>query len=343
MKPLETTVWFTGQFRVLYENGLGLSESLKLLEQSAADPVFQSILREIERSIQKGRALSASLQGYPRYFDTLYLAMIHVGEQSGRLSEVLQALESDLLIHQMLRSKLREALSYPCLMVGVMCGLLLFLCLFVIPQFEHVLARMNTPLPFATRLLFQSIDWMKHKGGWLVLLGLSMGVGLKRRWLKMWKEVKRQPLVLRIPYVGPLYQAILLLFFFRALMLSLASGWSMQEALRLLTPLFVETPFSKLTGCLQTALQQGRALSIVFHQAEVFPPICIAFMRVAEMTGRLDEQCQRLARHFEEQVRRQLTQLSVLLEPLILLLMGSLVGGVVLLVYQPLLSLGNAF
>ena len=340
-KKRKQSLWFTEQFQQLHQSGLGFSDSLQLLEKSCPDPHFAKVIHAVLRSVKKGRAFSQSLKPHPDYFSETYLAMIMVGEQSGNLDQVLNELGAYLSLQLRVYQSMIQALTYPCLILMLMLGMILFLLWFVIPQFEAIFAQFKAPLPWLTEGLFSIVHHLKIFVLCLMLAFFGSFVFLRNRLLQYWKQFKKTTRLFRCPGIGRYYHDWLLMFLFKTLSLSLKSGLSLQQALLLLPKLFGMTPFSQLISLLQQDLRAGQPLEKIFDKKEYFPEICNAYIKIASVSGALDQQFGQLALHFEARVDHQIEQFKVLLEPLILLVTGGLVGLVVIALYQPLFSLGG--
>ena len=222
-----------------------------------------------------------------------------------------------------------------------MLGMLVFLLWFVIPQFEAIFAQFKTPLPGLTLGLFTIVHHLKAIVFSLILGGVVGLIFLKKPLYQAWKRIQHQSMLLRCPGIGPYYHDWLLMFLFKTLSLSLRSGLSLQQAFALLPRLFAATPFAQLIRLMQQDLQEGQALEKIFYKKEYIPEIGNAYIRIASVSGALDEQLQQLALHFETRVYHKINQLKILLEPCILLVTGGLVGLIVIALYQPLFSLGG--
>jgi protein transport protein HofC len=340
-KKLKQSLWFTEQFQQLHQTGIGFIQSLALLERTCPDSDFRIVIRQVYRSVKKGRAFSHSLKQHSAYFSETYLAMIAVGERSGSLSQVLIELAAYLNLHLRLRQSVIQALTYPCLILALMFFMLLFLLYFVIPQFEAIFAQFKAPLPWLTSTLFAFVHHLKFFGCSLIVLSMLGGVFLRKSLKRHWQHFKKKIYLLHCPGLGRYYQDWLLMFLFKTLGLSLKSGLSLQESLQLLPKLFGATPFSQLIWLLQKALQEGRPLEKIFDQPEYLPEICSAYINIASVSGALDQKFIHLAQYFESRVYHTINQFKVLLEPLILLITGGLVGLIVIALYQPLFNLGG--
>ncbi len=334
---LKTCLWFSEQFYQLHQSGFGFAEGLILLEKTCTDPQFCLRIQSILRSIKKGRRFSQSLQAHPEYFSETYLALIHVGEQSGRLAEVLRELSLYLKLQINLRHSLIQALIYPSFIFILMIGMLIFFMVFVIPQFAAIFAQFKTPLPLLTQILFALVRKGPYLGVGLGLILLSMTLAYP----KYGPLLKQKRILLKIPGLGTYYRNCILMFLFKTLSLSLKSGLSLQQAFHLLPALLQATPFYSLPRLLQHDLNGGSPLEKIFDKPDYFPAICQSYIKIASASGALDHQLSELGQHFEKRIDAQMYRFKIMLEPLILLVMGGIVGGVVLALYQPLFNLGS--
>lgn len=343
MKKEKITLWFTEQFSHLYESGLGFTEGLTVLTKSCIDPHFVPVLEGILRSIKRGRGFAESLLRYGDYFNGRYIAMVRVGEQTGSLGWVMGELAAYQKMQIALKEEVTSALTYPLITLGLLCCMLVFMYFFVIPPFQEIFAHQNVPLPFLTRCLFAWVHLMQE-GGLIVILGVFAFLFIiRKKLLGLWRPYQQEVRIFRIPFLGPCYQEILLMFFFKNMSLALKTGLSFQQGLALLSSLFVNSPFSALIKVMQYDLVRGKSLSQLFDRPLYFPAICGAFVSIAEASGAADQQFQKLALHFERQVNGRLAQLKIWLEPVLLMGTGGIVGLVVLALYQPLFSLGAVY
>lgn len=342
MSVLKDSLWFTEQFQHLHKSGLGCAESLTVLAGSAPQAQFAALIYGVLASVKKGRGLSRSLGRYSHYFNEHYVAMIQIGEITGCLNEVLEALLHYQQLDLKVRESLRSAFAYPILTMSLMLIMLVFMFIFIIPQFRPIFDEAHTVLPVYTRALFALSFFMKSDGGMILLFMLIVFFLFKKMRGAVFKRLQFRFVLIRLPVLGAVYHNWLLFVFFSALALGVRSGLSMQQSFKLMFNLFHLTPFESILQSMQYDLEQGLSLEKVFDRREWFPPICRAMFMVAEAGGGLDTQLHALADYFQKNLNQKIESFRLWLEPSLLLLSGFVVGGVVLGLYQPLFQLGGA-
>ncbi len=340
---MKQLIWFTHQFSILNRAGMGFSVSLKLLQRSCTDKKLQIKIGGILQEVERGQSFSNALACYPELCDAFYVEMIKVGEETGCLTEVLSELQHYWERQYHFKQESMRALLYPTLVMIMMVVLTLGLCITVIPKFQHIFASFHAPLPWITGFLFNSVDFFKHY--FLFILVAAGGGGwLGRQFVKPYIFlILQDPRILKIPVLGAFFQARLLFKFYRVLAIALKAGLSLQKSIELMRRMFKSTPLKSLIPLLEYDLKNGRRLTEVFDREIYFPPMCQGFIHIAEETGTLDQQFFNLAGIFEEQVSVALERFKTLLEPVMMLLTGVLVGGIVLAIYYPIFSLGSVF
>lgn len=340
-KQLQHSLWFGEQFQQLHQSGLSFQAALRILHDTAPDATWRSQIQRIANAIQKGRSFAQALARCPEYFDVNYRALIKIGEETGHLSQVLLSLTDHQRLQLSLRAKLSSALIYPLLTLALMGVMLLIMFIEVIPHFQAIFAQFHAPLPRLTRMLFDTAHLLQTRGWVIFLCIFLLSVGLKKAKLKQIDWFKTQPQLFRVPLLGSCYQEALLMFFFKTTGFSLGAGLSLLQVFTLLETRYARTPFARLFPHLKYAVTQGASLHKVFDHPAYFPPICRALLEVAEASGSLDLQCEQLGRYFQARLEAKIERIKFLLEPLLLLITGLIVGGVVLALYQPLFSLGS--
>ncbi len=341
-KQQEKLLWFTAQFHLLYVSGIGFSQALNMLEQTTPDKSLQHVIVGLQHIIAQGKSLSVGLMRYPKFFPAFYIEMVKVGEETGKLIDVLDTLYHFYLRKQQLQQDLIRALSYPAIVMTLMLLLTLGMCFMVVPRFAIIFANFHTPLPFITRILFESVHLLSDY--WVVFFAVLLVIIFSMRYLvkKYLSRLKQSPWILQIPLLGKFYQQVLLLQLCQVLALALQAGLSLQESFKLSERMFQCTPFSLIISFMLYDLKQGRKLSEIFAREQYFPIILPSFLKIAEETGTLDKQFTALADIFMVQVEKTLTRAKTLLEPCLMLVAGVMVGGICLAIYYPIFSLGSA-
>lgn len=338
---IKTVLWFTEQLYTLHSSGIGFGTSLQMLQQTCSNSALRLKIKGLVHAVQQGKPLSQGLRQYPELFDPFYIEMIKTGEETGKLPEIFKELQSFWQLKEKVRDDLLQALTYPIVVMTIMILLVAGLCFSVIPQFEQIFKSFNAPLPWPTQILFAGVHFIKAHFILLLVLSLfAIGLIIKTS-QKSLLLIKKNPFVFKLPLFGKFYHALLLLWFFKVLGITLRAGLSMQASVKMLQQIFKNTPLLMPIALIQYDLQKGEKLSDIFAKGTYFPAFCQSFILIAEETGTLDEQFLRLSTIFAKQVNTGIERFKVLLEPLMMLVMGLIVGSVVLAIYYPIFTMGS--
>lgn len=339
---IKNLIWFTEQFHTLTQAGLSFAMSLEILRKTTPNPHFAKMIAEISKSLEKGMSFSTALSKHPELFDIFYIEMVRIGEYTGKLQIVLQELCKYWQARLELWQALMRALTYPLFVMGVMLLLTFTLCFSIVPRFQMIFASFNAPLPWITECLFTLITLMREH---FMIITLVLGVLGWMFYQWGYQQLKRYCAkavwIFKIPVMGVLYHEALLFRFFKTLGIAIQAGLSMQESLQLMRKMFTKTPMQRAISIMMYDLKQGRSLSMLFASKIYFKEICTGFIKIAEETGTMEVQFLNLAQVFEKEIEIKLERCKVLLEPLMLLLTGAIVGGVVLAIYYPIFALGG--
>ncbi|MGF6394717.1 type II secretion system F family protein [Pseudomonas plecoglossicida] len=333
---------FSRQLATLLKAGVPLLQAFEVMGRSGCDAGQTALLHCLQKDVGAGLGLADALQRQPGWFDGLYCNLVRVGEQSGTLDRQLEQLAGMLEQRQALYRKVRKAMLYPLLLLLTGVGVSAILLLEVIPRFQSLFAGFDAALPAFTQWV---IDLSTGLGRWAPLLvaaavALCLGVRTLYRQhtpARLW--ISRQ--VLRLPVFGRLLGHAALARFARSLATAYGAGVPLLDALA--------TVARACGGDLQQQavlrLRQGMANGQALHQAmtaePMFPPLLIQLTAIGESSGTLDQMLDKAASHYEEQVSQALDQLTSLLEPAIVAILGVLVGGLVVAMYLPIFQLGS--
>jgi general secretion pathway protein F len=326
----------TRQLATLLGAGLTLDEALATVAGQTGHPLLGRALGQLREEVVQGEALHAALARRPALFPPLYAHMVQVGESTGTLDQVLRRLADYLEDQARLRSRIRAALAYPLLMAVVGVGVLLFLVAFVVPRVTRMIEELGQALPLPTRLLILGSDLLAAWWWLLLLLLAAAGLGLGR-----WRRTERGRLALdRLALNAPLFGRLNLLL--TTARLSRTLGTLLRSGVPLLTALDIArglTANRLLRGALEetaVGVREGEGLAAPLRRAAVFPPMVAQMAAVGEKSGELEEMLLRVADAYEHQVETALNGMLSLLEPLMILVMGSVVGFIVLAILLPI-------
>ncbi|MFV3405428.1 type II secretion system F family protein [Pseudomonas sp. NY15463] len=333
---------FSRQLATLLTAGVPLLQAFEVMARSNADAPMRTLVERLSRDVAQGLALAQALRRYAHVFDTLYCDLVRVGEQSGTLDRQLEQLASMLETRQALRRKVRKAMLYPALLLLTGLGVAALLLLEVVPRFEGMFASAEQALPAFTQWVIDMSTGLGLHAWWLALLGVAAGVTgreVYRRYLpgRLW--MLRQ--ILRLPVLGRLLGQAAMARFARSLGTAYGAGVALLDALETVAPVSGDALHEQAIIGLRQRVAHGLGLERAMAADGLFPPLLRQLVAVGESSGTLDQMLCKAAQHYEEQVGEALGQLTTLLEPAIVLILGLLVGGLVVAMYLPIFQLGS--
>ncbi|PWB35328.1 type II secretion system protein F [Pseudomonas sp. SDI] len=346
--PLPTTLntrdltAFSRQLATLFQAGIPLLQGFDIIAEGASNPALQRLIGALKTDIGAGCSLAEALRKQPRHFDALYCNLIAVGELSGRLDSLLDELATLQEKREALHRRLKKAMTYPLLVLLVGFGVAALLLLKVVPQFESLFAGFGAQLPAFTQAVIHLADWFGNN--LLPLLGVLVGAGMGAR-----QAYRRRPAfrlwalqqALRLPVAGALLRHAAMARFARTLATAFAAGVPLLEALGPVANACGNAVYEQAIQRLRQALASGSSLSAAMRANPLFPPLSVQMCGIGETSGTLDDMLKRIADHHEQAVDQQLDQLASLLEPMIVLILGLLVGSLVIAMYLPIFTLGD--
>lgn len=332
----------TRQLATLLAAGLPLLQALHLLGQGLQHPRLQDLLQQLRSSLESGLSLSAACAQHPRYFSEVYVQLVAAGEQGGLLDVMLARLATHLESTQALQAKVRAALTYPAAVLLVAAVVVSILMVKVVPTFGQVFANQGAALPWPTLLVMGMSDWLQAYGLWLVLAMPLLAVVIQRvgrqcpacrdrvaRWLLRW------------PLLGPLMLQTCITRWTRTLATLCTAGVPLVQALASAGQAAGHVVFDEASELLMRDIAQGQALSQAMSGLQLYPPMVLQLCAVGEASGTLDEMLAKAADFLDVQVQTRLASLMSLLEPALMVVLGSLIGGMVVAMYLPIFNMGQ--
>ena len=341
LQKTKNFLWqFTEQLTLLYQSGIPLSQSFALLAQGKFHEQELSMFKNIEHNINRGQSLYLSLKRYPEVFPKFYLTLIELGEVSGRLGDVLQDVSRMLEAQMELKRKITAALFYPltvlCINTLVVFGLLWF----IVPQYAGFFAKTPNALPFTTQMLL-NLSAELHGFWWLnMLLCALILVGL-RHILK--QQQYQQKILIKITQIRGLKALIRLRdlgLLCRNLSLCLKAGLTLTQALNLCAPLSLNPRLHEQVQEVIFDINRGKGVVAAFKKHE-FPGLMLQLLKIGETTGYLEAQFLKIANIYDKELMRLLDKITRLIEPLMMVVLGGVVGLIMYALYQPLIQLGS--
>ena len=337
-------VIFTRQLATMVDAGLPLVGGLTALFEQA-DPKKQAGLRrvigEVSASVQDGGTFNESIAKHPQIFNRLYISMVRAGESGGMLSEVLDRLAGFLEATERLRKKVKSAMTYPVIVISIALAITTFLIVKVVPVFGSIFADFGAKLPAPTQFLIDLSDFIRSY--WYIIVGVIMGVFYSiRAWVRSksgaetWDRWK-----LKLPVFGPLTHKVCMTRFARTFAQLLRSGVPILEVLQIVGDTSGNSVITNALRGVSTDVEKGEHLTAALGRQTIFPPMLLRMVSAGEATGKIDTMLEKMADFWDEEVEATLAALTSLLEPLLIVVLGIIVGGIVIAMFLPIFKLND--
>jgi type IV pilus assembly protein PilC len=331
---------FTRQFSVMIDAGLPLVQCLEILASQQENKMFQKVLTGTRGSVEGGATLSAAMRQYPKVFDSLYVNMVEAGETGGILDTILQRLSSYIEKNVKLQRAVKSAMVYPVGVLTVAGGVIILLLWKVVPIFATLFAGLGVDLPLPTKIVIGMSNMIGSIFGLLALIAF----GAILFGLKVWYGTPQgryaiDATILRLPVIGLLMRKIAVARFTRTLGTLIASGVPILEGLDITARTAGNAVVEKALQQVRKSLEEGKSLTEPLKDSDVFPGMVTQMISVGEQTGAMDAMLQKIADFYEEEVDAAVKDLLTALEPIMIVFLGVVVGGVVISMYLPLFSL----
>lgn len=332
---------FARQLHSLLRAGVPILSALAGLQESSASETMRQTIKDVRHSLESGQDLSLAFAQHPKVFDGFYIAMVKVGEMTGRLDEVFKRLFEHMEFEIFMRQQVRAALRYPSFVIAAMVMAIGVINLFVVPAFAQVFKTFGAELPWATRLLVASSD-LTLQWGWLLALCAVAGAFMLRRWIATPPgRLAWDRFWLRVPLAGKIVQKATLARFARSLALALRSGVPVERALAVVAQT-ADNQFiaSRIEG-LRLQVERGDTILRSAAASGIFTPVVLQMIAVGEETGAIDELMDEVAGLYSNDVQYELKTLSQQIEPILIVFLGIVVLVLALGVFLPMWDLGR--
>jgi type II secretory pathway component PulF len=339
---LEDLAIFTRQLALLLRTGNGLVPSIEALSRQGRSPAMRRVLDQVHSGLQDGNPLSDSLERSPEAFEPMYVNIVRAGEATGALQQCLEELTKMLDIQRAMRARIKEAMVYPIVLLCLMGGVMVFMMAFVLPRFAKLFEGIEEELPVTTRFLlgagqlFSSRLW--------VLIPIILFLALLTRWVlssgasrRAWDRMR-----FKIPVVRELIEQGYMLRMFSSMSLLLANHVPLLEAINIIKHILKSSRYRAFFANLSSQVEAGQGVTPAFQEARFFPDIVKLMVATGESSGALDKVAENLADKYREDLERGVKRLSALLEPIMLVIMGALVGLIALSFIVPIFKMSKA-
>lgn len=332
----------TRHLATLLNAGLPLMSALSILVDQTSRPAFRQLLSQVREEVREGKSLSAALAPHVREFSPLYLYMVQAAEAAGTLPGIMERLAAFREHQQAVRSKVKSALAYPLLMLLAGSAILFFLVVFVIPSITGIFQEMNQTLPAVTLLLIGISEVISHYW-WLLGIGGAATFFLLRNALQATPGGRRlrDKIKLRLPLIGPLVKKMAVARFSRTLGTLLQSGVPMLTALEIAQKVVNNSVLTEAIKYAAQEVTQGESLSRPLARGGIFPPMATEMLSLGEHSGNLEPMLFRIADAYEQEAENKIMLATALVEPLMILIMGLVVGFVVVAILLPLFEMNQ--
>lgn len=331
----------TRQLATLIRSGIQVTEAIGAIAEQLENPLFKKILSDVKRQVSEGSTLANALKKHPKVFSELYVNMVGSGETSGTLDVVFERLAEVTESQVRLRSKVTSALVYPVIMLILSAGIVLLMMVFVIPKMKELLEQMGKELPGVTKFLMGTSDLVRDY--WYILFLLTVGgVFLFRRWKDSEKgKPKWHDFQLRMPLFGKLFREMGVARFARTLATLLAAGVPILNALTIVQNVIGNVVLGKVIEQARDAVKEGQPIAEALKRSKQFPPMVCHMIAVGEKSGQLEEMLGNVANSYELQVEQKVSRLTATLEPLMIIMMGLVVGFMVISIILPMMDMSQ--
>ena len=331
---------FTRQFSVMIDAGLPLVQCLEILASQQENKTFQKVLTGTRGSVEGGATLSTAMRQFPKVFDALYVNMVEAGETGGILDTILQRLSAYIEKNVKLQRAVKSAMVYPIGVLSVAGGVIVLLLWKVVPIFATLFAGLGVDLPLPTKIVIGLSHLIGSIFGFLILVAAVAGIfGLKVWYGTPQGRYAIDATILRLPVLGVLMRKIAVARFTRTLGTLISSGVPILEGLDITAKTAGNAVVEKALQQVRKSLEEGKSLTEPLKDSNVFPGMVTQMISVGEQTGAMDAMLQKIADFYEEEVDAAVKDLLTALEPIMIVVLGVVVGGVVISMYMPLFTL----
>lgn len=333
---------FTRQLSTMIKAGLPLMQAFEIVARGHGNPSMTEMLMEIRGEVEQGSSLSRAFSNHPKYFDRFYCNLVAAGETGGVLESLLDKLAIYKEKTQAIRKKVKTALTYPVSVIAVAIGLVFVMMIFVLPAFKEVYANMGAELPALTQTVMDMSDFFVSYG-WMVLIALGFAIygflKLKARSIKIQRRM--DAILLRMPIFGDIVRKGTIARWGRTTATLIAAGVPLVDVLDSTAGAAGNLIYEEATREIRTRVIQGLPMTSGMRATELFPNMMLQMSSIGEESGSLDDMLNKAAEFYEDEVDNAVGRLSAMMEPIIIVILGLVIGTLLVAMYLPLFNLGN--
>lgn len=333
---------FCRQFSTMIDAGLPIIQCLDILYAQHENKTFKNMLKEIKQNVESGQTFAEALKKYPKQFDDLFINMISAGEAGGILDTILRRLSAYLEKAAKLKAQIKGAMTYPAVTLAIAVIVVAIIMVFVIPVFEDMFEGMGGALPVPTQIVVNMSRFVKSNI-FYIIAGIFLAAFVFKRFYKSAKgQVVMDDLVLKLPVFGLLIRKAAVAKFTRTMGTMLASGVAILDALEIVAKTAGNKTIENAVYETRSAIAEGRTMSDPLSESGVFPSMVCQMIAVGESTGALDTMLNKIADFYDEEVDQAVENMTSLIEPIMLVFLGGVIGGLVVSMYLPIFKMAAA-
>ncbi len=333
---------FTRQLATMMESGVPLIQSFELIADGVDNPSMKQLLTDVKNDVASGTNLAQALKKHPIYFDDLFCNLVEAGESSGSLETMLDRVATYKEKTEALKAKIKKAMTYPIAVIVVAVIVSAILLIKVVPQFEDMFSNFGAELPAFTQVVIGMSEWMQEF--WFIALGILVAGFFTFREVYRRSEGFRHAMdriQLQVPIVGEIMHKSAVARFARTLATTFAAGVPLVDALESVAGATGNIVYSSAVRQIKEDVSTGTQLAFCMKQAEIFPSMAVQMTAIGEEAGSLDSMLDKVATFYEDEVDNMVDNLTALMEPMIMAVLGVLVGGLIIAMYLPIFQLGQ--
>ncbi|MGE5816412.1 MAG: type II secretion system F family protein [Deltaproteobacteria bacterium] len=332
---------FTRQFATMIDAGLPIVQCLDILSEQSESKLLRNTVRVIKQDVEGGATLAESLRKHPKIFDDLYVNMVQAGETGGVLNTILNRIALFIEKANKLKKKVKGAMIYPCSIIAVAVIVVAILLIFVIPVFAELYGSMGKALPAPTQITINISNWFVATWYYALFAIVGTVVGIRFYYQTDHGRMNIDRLLLRLPVVGDLLRKVAVARFSQNMAILLSSGVPILDGLAITARTAGNKVVEKAIIDSRLSISQGRTVADPLRESKIFPPMVCQMVAVGETTGGLDTMLKKVADLYEEEVDDAVANLTALMEPMIMIILGVILGGLVISMYLPIFQLGS--
>jgi type IV pilus assembly protein PilC len=334
-------VIFTRQLSTMIDAGLPLVQCLQILGKQQANASFKKVLTTIQSDVETGTTLADSMRKHPKAFDNLYSNMIEAGELGGILDTILSRLAAFKEKSMALNKKIKGAMTYPAICLGISLVILTVILVFVVPVFSKMFKDFGSTLPVPTQMVVNMSDFFKSNFIYIILVIVACIWVVKKIYATEKGRLKMDKMILFAPVVGPLARKIAVSKFTRTLSTMLQSGVPILDALQVVARTSGNMVVERAVIRVAASIAEGRPIAEPLEESGVFPNMVVQMIHVGESVGALDTMLEKIADFYDEEVDQAVENLTAMIEPFMMVFLGGMIGGLVVAMYLPIFKIAS--